>query len=286
MNLDYLNYLKEKKEIVAVALLGMSAFLAVLILIKVAGFFVASARAEGVVKKAVAQNNANAKDMETFFAESKAVSDELKRRNLFAPPPPKQQPIKQVWGILGDEVLINDRWYKVGDTVQDAKIVAIDCTQISIEWDGREITLAPIDAVSASPAKPEPKGPEVAKAGTGEGAEMVVVQSEAGPMFGLRGGEEFRGMRERFESMSEAERDRFRREMQEGRDRFMRMSEEERRRLQETRERWPDMSEAERERFRAEMRERFGGGPGRGPGGGPSRGPGGGPSRGPGGRQR
>jgi len=91
MNLDYLNYLKEKKGMVSIALIGISASLAILILIKVAGFFVASARAEGVVKNAVAQSNDNDKDMETFFAESKAIADELKRKNLFAPPPPKQR---------------------------------------------------------------------------------------------------------------------------------------------------------------------------------------------------
>ncbi|MFQ6034706.1 MAG: hypothetical protein ACE5NM_02525 [Sedimentisphaerales bacterium] len=260
MNLDYLNYLKEKKEIVSIVLFGISAALCILILIKVAGFFVASARAEGVVKRAIAQNNTNTKDIESVFAESKAVADKLKKKNLFAPPPPKQQPIKYVQGILGNEVIINGNFYKVGDMVQDAKIVAIAPTKVSIEWDGRQITLSPIDAVSASPAKPGPKRPEVGKEGTGERAEMVVVKSEERPVFGQpdrRGFGLFRPpdrprfgerIRERFQNMSEAERDRFRREMQERRERLMNMSPE------------------ERQRFIAEMRERFGGGPGRGPG--------------------
>jgi len=275
MNLDYVKYLKKKKEIVPVALLGISAFLAVLILIKVVGFFVASARAEGLVKRAVAQNNAVAKDMEKFFAESKTVANELKRKNLFAPPAPKQQPVKQVWGILGDEVLINDRWYKVGDMVQDAKIVAIAPTQVRIAWDGREITLAPIDAVSPpSPAGLRPKEPVVAakaKESKEEPAEMVTVEAERRPPvfgpegrggFGLFRPEEVERFRDRFESMSEAERDRLRREMQERRERFMNMS--------------PD----ERQRFAEEMRQRFGGGP---PGAEPGRGPG--DERGPRGRR-
>jgi len=46
LKLDYLNYIKEKKEVVSVVLLAVSGFLAVLILIKVGSFFVASARAE------------------------------------------------------------------------------------------------------------------------------------------------------------------------------------------------------------------------------------------------
>ena len=170
---------------------------------------------------------------------------------MFAPPPPKQHPVKEVWGIFGDEVLIKNKWYKVGDTVGDAKVVAIGPTSVKIEWDGKEKVFAPIDA--AGPPEPrerkraEPPAKEAAKGG----AEMVEVQPEPRPMFG-RGGMEGPGrMRERWESMSEKERERFRTEMQERRERFM------------------NMSEAERERFRDEMRERFGGGrgDGRGPGG-------------------
>jgi hypothetical protein len=261
MKLDYLNFLKEKKEVVSVVLLGVSALLAVLILIKVGSFFAASARAERLVKKAIAQKNTDTKDIEKHLAKSKAIAEELKRENLFAPPPPKQNPIKEVWGIFGDEVLIKDKWYKVGDTVGDAKILAIGPTSVKIEWDGKEKVFAPIDAVVASPpGKPKRTGPgaeEPAKAG----AETVSVQLEVRPMFGRgdrgRGGPGggrpgfgggFDAMRERLQNMSEAERQRF---------------------MAERRERFQNMSEAERDRFRAEMRERFGGGQGggRGPGG-------------------
>ena len=262
MNFDYL---KEKKQVVSIALLGISALLAALILIKVVGFFVVSVRAENLIENAVANNKLDAEQVEKYLANSKTVADELKKMNLFAPPPPKQQPIKQVWGILGDEVLINDRWYKVGEMVQDAKIVAIGPTQIKIDWDGREITLAPIDAVISSPAELKPKELDVAKEGQDEKAEMVVAQSEEKPMFGPGdrggfgpfpgGGPRFgEGIRERFQNLSEADRDRLRREMEQRREQFMNMSPE------------------QRQRFIEEMRERFGG---RGPGGGSDRGPGG-----------
>ena len=252
LKLDYLNYLKEKKEVISVVLLGVSGFLAVLILIKVGSFFAASARAERLVKMAVTQNNAGAKDMEKYFAESKAIATELKRENLFAPPPPKQHPVKEVWGIFGDEVLIKDKWYKVGDMVGDAKIVAIGPASVKIEWDGKEKAFAPIDAVVASaPSRPkrvEPK--EEAKAG----AETVSVQLEVRPMFGRgdrgRGGPGGRpgpgggidGMKERFQNMSEQEREKIR----------------------AIKEEWPRMSEEERERVKAAMRDRFGSGQGGG----------------------
>lgn len=145
------NYLKDK--FVVIVLLGVSAFLGIMILVKVRGFFVASAWAENVVKRAVAQTKPDANDMEEYLAKSKTIAEELKKKNLFVPPQQKKHPVSQVSGILGDEVLINDKWYKVGDKVGGAKIVAIEPTQVKIEWEGKEKVFDPINAVSA----PAPK---------------------------------------------------------------------------------------------------------------------------------
>ena len=145
------NYLKDK--FVVIVLLGVSVFLGIMILVKVRGFFAASAWAENVIKRAVAQTKPDANDVEEHLAESKTIAEELKKKNLFVPPTPKKHPVSQVSGILGDEVLINDKWYKVGDKVGDAKIVAIEPTQVKIEWEGKEKVFDPINAVSA----PEPK---------------------------------------------------------------------------------------------------------------------------------
>ena len=82
--------------------------------------------------------------------------------------------------------------------------------------------------------------------------------------------EERARMRERFENMSEEERQEYRAQMRERfgsrrrRGGFEELSEEERARLEEERrqmrERWESMSEEERQAYRAQMRERFGGG--------------------------
>jgi len=209
-----LNYLKEKKESVSIVLLWFSAFLGVLILIKVGGFFVASANAKTLVEKAFTQSKPDANDMEKYFAKSKAIADELKKKNLFAPPTPKKHPVSQVLGILGSEALINGKWYKVGDRVGDAKVVAIEPALVRIEWDGREKTFAPIQATSSSGSGgPRPGRPEMARrtGGPGAGADMVVVGPGGGGMSGRREG--FMGMRERFQNMSEEERQAFREQM-------------------------------------------------------------------------
>lgn len=249
MKIDYL--LKEKKEVVSIVLLCFSAVLAILIIVKIASFFTAPARAAKIVKDANEQNTTDAKNIDKYFAKYKKLADDLKKENLFAPPAPKQHPVREITGIFGDEVIIGDKLYKVGARIGDAKIISIEPTVVTIEWEGRKKTFSPMDAGGSSgPGGPGGPRPSARRGGPpspgGGSAQMVTVESQARPPSGPSGG--FGGVRGRFPSnMSDSDRERFRAEMQERRERYM------------------QMSEAERERFRAEMRERFGG---RTPGGG------------------
>jgi hypothetical protein len=235
MNLDAVrDRLKYRKELIPTVLLAIAVVCGVLILVKVTGFFVASARAQTVVKRAIAQSESDSRALDAQLAKSQPIADNLKKNNLFSPPPPKQHPVKDVFAIFGSEVLINDKWYKVGDRVADAKIKAIGPTSVTIEWDGKEQVFRPIQAVVAEAPKPGAKGPapgDAKKEGAGEGggerkeggAEAVTIQIEGGPPgFGGRMGPggDFMAMRERFENMSEAERERFRAEMRERAERF------------------------------------------------------------------
>lgn len=260
-----LEYPKDKNEMLSVVLFGVSAFLGILILIKVTSFFVTTARAGNIVREAVSQNfiisgtaeNAKPDDtnMEKHFTGSVAVAGELKKNNLFAPPPPKQHPVSEVLGIMGNEALIGGRWYKVGDRIADARIVAIEPAQVRIEWDGSEKVFAPIDArgssEAAGPVRGGPGMGEAAGGGPGGRAPMTVSGSSgAGPTLGP------------------------------GRGGFGGLSPEERTSM---RARFENMSEEERQAFREQMSGRFGGGPGSGGGGGLGSGGGGGPGSGSGG---
>jgi hypothetical protein len=243
MKLDYLknNHTKDKKETISVGLLGVSAFMAVLIVFKLIGFLAAPARAENAVKRAISLSKLDDEEVKKYIDKSKEVAEQLKNNNLFAPPLPKQHPVNQdqVLGILGDEVLINGKWYKAGDNIGDAKIVAIEPTQVRIEWDGTEKPFIPFDAKGSSPSGPRgpggPPTPQAAKEGQQGQPETVQVQVE------VLGGE---GM------------GRFGSERGDFRERMMMM-----------RQRWESMSPEEREQARAEMRERFGGRGPRGEGG-------------------
>ena len=215
-----LNYLKDKRKFTTALLLGVAAVLAVVILVNITRFFVVSARAGNLVKKAVEQAEPDKDEMDKYFAESRELAKELKKNNLFAPPPPKQQPIKRVLGILGNEVLIEGKWYKLGDMVKDAKIVAIEPAQIKIEWDGKKITLEPISSASSSP----PGAPTSARVVTGQAESQGVPVSPEPMRRGRRGGrgrggfgnlssEERAAMRERFRNASDEERQQMRNEM-------------------------------------------------------------------------
>jgi len=225
MKLDNLKeHLKNKKELIPTVLLGVSVLCGILILVKVTSFFVVSARAESVVKRAIKQNGTDPNNIEKQLASSAAITDELKKNNLFAPPQAKQHPVKDVSGIFGDQVLIKDKWYNVGETVEDAKIVAIGPTSVTIMWDGKEKSFLPIQAVIVE-AKSGPRGRTATTKGNegdgknaeGGGATKVTINVEGGRPDGDQGGlgEGFMAMRQRLGNMSEEERQAFRDQMRE-----------------------------------------------------------------------
>lgn len=231
MNIEYL---KEKKEIVSVVLFGCSVVFAFFILVKLGNCFIVSARAENLAEAAIAQNNTDISDMEAYIKPSKDLADKLKRNNLFSPSEPDEHPVKEVRAIFGDEVLIENKWYEVGQMVGEAKIVAIDPTKVKIEWQGRERDFEPINA---SLPEAERSERQVARGGDSgqDRADMVVIGSDNSASFQDRGGRrgfgDFQGtrggrgamggfpgqsgMRERFQMMSEAERETLRNEMRE-----------------------------------------------------------------------
>ena len=251
-----IDYLKEKKELISVVLLCVSAVLAVSILVKVTGFFTASARAEKIITYAVAQNTEDANDIDKYFTKYKMLADALKKNNLFTPPVAKQHPVTEVTGIFGDEVIIRDKLYKAGDKVGDATIVSIEAMQVTIEWDGKNKTFSPMDAGGSSP--PDRPGGSRTTAREGEPgkgiAQMVAVGSDG-----------FSGKGDKFQDMSEAKMQAKRAKLDKEnliaiQERWSTLPEQVRQKLSEIKEKWPTMSEGERDKIRAGLNERFGGG--------------------------
>ncbi len=147
MKLNY-NYLKQHEGLIPLVLLGISSTFAVLILVKTTSFFTASARAETLVKRAALQAKPNTEAIKECEGKFRAIADNLKKSNLFSPTEPERNPVTSVLGILGDEVLIEDKWYKAGDKIGEARIIAVEASQVRIAWHGQEKVFAPIDSTN------------------------------------------------------------------------------------------------------------------------------------------
>lgn len=174
--------IKNNHKIIALMLLGLSIFLLICIVFKVTNFFVASAKAETLVKNAVNHSLSDPNEVKKHLSASKTIADELKKKNLFAPPPPKKHPVTQVIGIMGKEALINGQWKKVGDKIGDAKIIAIKPTEVVIEWEGKEKVFAPIAAASSFGPEKKPKRPVVKKKSVDKKVQKSVQQKVAAPV--------------------------------------------------------------------------------------------------------
>ena len=204
-------------EPLARVLLASAALLGALVFVEVATYFVTTSDADSLV--AGATRSALDKPGTTISAQSRAVVDGLKKNNLFAPPLPKQYPINEVIGILGDQALINGQWYKAGDMVAEARILAIEPTKVRVTWNGQEKEFTPMSSTGqGGPEGPGRRGGPP----TPRGAPMVVTGARPGP-----------GPGGPMPGVSPEERD-------------------------QMRERWPTMTPEERQKFREEMRSRFG----------------------------
>ena len=208
----------DKTEFYTRGLLAATALLGALILLRIAGYVAASTEAR-VLSARVDPNGQHADDVGKLLAPAKTRADELKKKNLFVMTPPKEHPVREVLGILGDEALINGEWHKVGDSVDDAKILAIDPTKVRIAWEGQEKEFSPVESSGGGEeGSSGRRGPPRSggRSGPGDRPSMAVTGSRNGPVgqggMGLSP-EDREKMRERFRNMSPEERQRAREEM-------------------------------------------------------------------------
>lgn len=206
---------KQKAEPLAAVLLALAALLGALILLKVAGLRTTKASAEMTVDRAIRSTRTESDAVETHLAQAKSMAEELKRANLFVVKPARQHPVKEVLGILGNEVLIDEKWYKAGDRIGEATILAIEPTKVKIVWDGRETEFFPIAAGDSAGAR-GPGGSRPSRQPGGRpplrGGRPKVVTGDRG---GLKGPpalppDERARLRKRYMNMSPEEKEKFR----------------------------------------------------------------------------
>ena len=208
-------------------LFAFSLLLAALIVVKVTMFVGAIAETRALARHATIQDHPALPQTPEKTADLRRVVEGLKKNNLFVRPAPHEHPVKEVSGILGDEVLIDNKWYKCHDKIGTATIVRIGPTEVCIEWEGSERTFIPIR--SGSPASDAGSRPVVTseKKESQRYAQMVITGQLTVPPWWSKIP-------------------------------FQDLSTQEQEKLQKLRERWFDMSEQEQQDAMNALRKRFG----------------------------
>ena len=172
---------RTRNEWASLILGAVAVLLGVLACAKVAAFYVARKRVEGIA--ASAAKGAEPNDLQKYLEEARKAADALKEKNSFIKQPPRQHPVKQVDGILGAEALISGKWYKVGAKIGDAEILEIGPTEVKIEWDGKEKAFPPMAAAGSGPSRPPAKEPALrgAPAPPKPATQAEAVKAEAPP---------------------------------------------------------------------------------------------------------
>lgn len=144
----------KKREHISFALMAAAVLAGAWACAKVMAFYVQRGQMQNVLT--VGRGGQDANSLKQSLGAAQKAADTLKQNNLFVKTPPPQNPVKQVDGILGSEAFIAGKWYKVGDKIADARIVAIEAAKVEIEWNGRKTSFSPIGAAGSGPPIPPP----------------------------------------------------------------------------------------------------------------------------------
>ena len=206
---------KKKTESLTKILLAVAVLLGALTFLRI-GSFLNSSRAMAMAVQ-VDPSGTGTNDLKTVLDQTKASANEIKKKNLFVPGAARQYPVNEVIGILGHEALIGDKWYRAGDSVGEARILAIEPTKVKIVWNGQEKEFSPIGATGGGPGgKPDRAGLAGQRSGTGAPGKVVVTGGRRGPGPQASGlsEQEKEQRRQRWTNMSPEEKQRFRNETQ------------------------------------------------------------------------
>ena len=148
---------KQDRQYLAGLLLAAAALSIAFLIAHGLRFFLAE-RVTSLTLRSLTADEPNEATVKAYLAQDFNSVEQLNKSHLFAPAPPKRNPVAAVQGVMGQSALINGKWYSVGDKVKDAKIVAIESTLVTVEWKGKKSTFAPIDGGSAGPSPGGPPG--------------------------------------------------------------------------------------------------------------------------------
>jgi len=129
-------------------LLFLAGCLILLIAAKVSAFVLASNKIPDDIARAISAPQQIQGDVKKYQSRYSDATAALKKKNLFMPPvAQKTNPISRVTAVFGSEAMISNKWYKVGDKIQDAEITNISPNEVTVKWNDKESKLKPFDTV-------------------------------------------------------------------------------------------------------------------------------------------
>jgi len=168
------------------------------------------------VRRALTQHKASSKDRTPEQPPQQASVP----KNPFSPPP-KFVDVKCT-AILGQEALIEGRWYKIGDTVKGSKIVEIQPASVKIAWQDQEHILVPFNvpvqySSSSSSSSASGQNRETTNSPAPKPTDRKPPEMRGGPPPGavMPSKEQRQQMRERYLNASPEEQAEMRRQMSE-----------------------------------------------------------------------
>ncbi len=233
------DFIKNNIKYLPNALFAISVVFIVLTVARVSGYASISERIARAVDTAKSQDGNNEETGKELLKKDNETANKLKKKNMFVPPPPKAKP-PVCLGIIGSSAIINNKYYKVGDKIGAAELIAIGTKDVTIKWEDKEMKLVPFaqNNQSSGSGGKRPSSKPASKGDKSKDPSKVTIVNNQPPRPGM--------------GMSPGG----------GRGGFMNMSSGERQALME---RYRNMSPEQQNRFREERRREMmqrGGGPG------------------------
>jgi uncharacterized membrane protein YgcG len=149
--------IRKYEHLMSKTLMGIMIVLGGLLLMKATTVIVYAKTSKTKVVSAFETAKKNSNAMELYRKRSADEVNKVMEKNPFAPEAQKPQP-PLLAGVMGDEVLVNGQWYKVGQEVSGAKILKIDPTFVMIDFGGKQQVLTPQTSVDPNAGRNQGQG--------------------------------------------------------------------------------------------------------------------------------
>ncbi len=207
--------MKRHEHLAARTLIGMAIACGVLLIGKATGVIAQEYKARSQVTSAFEVSGKNSNTIDVYKKRAAESMKKVTQNNPLAGEAQKPSP-PQFAGIMGDEVLFNGQWLKVGAEVSGAKILQIDPTFVMVQFGDKQMSIVPearsdpnARTAGGIPGRGGPGGDtrRGGEPGGGPGGDRGMRGGRGGfGGFGNMSQEERESMRQRFMNMSPEER--------------------------------------------------------------------------------